>query len=279
MKRIKVQILVLALVPMLAVVGFAGFSVYETKVQLSHHEFMRPLTRIAEDAGNVIHELQKERGMTVGMIRSDYAAENMARLKSQRPVTDAAVKVFDDHLAANDLNEAYTLEELRKVGKADHEVEGFRKRIDGRAMSAPEVVASYTKEIHALIHLIGLAIEASPSPEITSELFPFIALVEAKEAGGLERALGAGMLNEFALNKEVNFGVYKRFMAKYGAEQAFLSEFNAIALPDQKALFAETVKGPAVDTVKKWRPILQELPSSGDAQGITGSDWFATDTM
>ncbi|WP_395173102.1 hypothetical protein [Roseibium alexandrii] len=61
MKRIKVQILVLALVPMLAVIGFAGFSVYETKLLLSHHQHMRPLTRIAEDAGNVIHELQKER--------------------------------------------------------------------------------------------------------------------------------------------------------------------------------------------------------------------------
>lgn len=279
MKRIKVQIMVLALVPMLAVVGFAGFSVYETKVQLSHHEFMRPLTRIAEDAGNVIHELQKERGMTVGMIRSDYAAENLSKLQKQRPLTDAAIKIFDDHLAAIDLNDAYTLEELRKVGKAVHEVDGFRIKVDNRSKSAPEVVASYTKEIHALIHLIGLAIEASPSPEITAELFPFIALVEAKEAGGLERALGAGMLNEFALTGEVNFDVYKRFMAKYGAEQAFLSEFKAIAVPDQKELFAATVKGPAIETVEKWRPILQGLPQSGDAKGVSGSDWFATATQ
>ena len=96
MKRIKVQIMVLALVPMLAVVGFAGFSVYETKVLLSHHEHMRPLTRIAEDAGNVIHELQKERGMTVGMIRSDYAAENLSKLQKQRPLTDAAKQLVLD---------------------------------------------------------------------------------------------------------------------------------------------------------------------------------------
>lgn len=279
MQRIKLQILVLALVPMLAVVGFAGFSVYETNVQLSHHEYMRPLTRIAEDAGNVVHELQKERGMSVGMIRSDYAAADVANLQKQRPLTDAIIKTFDDHLAAIELSDAYTLEELRKVGKAVHEIEGFRSRIDAKSMPAHEVVASYTKEIHALIHLIGIAIEASPSPEITSELFPYIALVEAKEAGGLERALGAGMLNEFARTGEVNFGVYKRFLAKYGSEQAFLGEFQAIALPDHKALFDSTVKGPAVDTVAKWRPILQDLPVSQDDGGVTGSEWFATATQ
>ncbi|MBO6510906.1 MAG: hypothetical protein JJ979_20885, partial [Roseibium sp.] len=65
MKRIRFQIGLLAAVPMLAVVAFAALSVAEKYIERSHHVFMRPMTRIAEDAGNLVHELQKERGISV----------------------------------------------------------------------------------------------------------------------------------------------------------------------------------------------------------------------
>jgi methyl-accepting chemotaxis protein len=277
-KRIKAQVIMLAALPMIAVAGFAGLSVWEKVVELSHHEYMRPLARIAEDAGNVIHEIQKERGMTVGWIKSGHSAEARAKVDAQRPKVDAAIKIFDDRIANADLNDKHLLDELHHVAEAVHKVDSVRERVDRKQLDAGGVVKNYTAEIKALIHLIGITVEASPSQDITSQLFPYLALVEAMEAGGLERALGASLLNDFAATGQVNNKTFLGFIAKFGGEQAFLQEFDSIALPGQKELLAKTVSGADVQQVEAWRTVLQNLPETLDAQGITGPAWFATAT-
>lgn len=277
-KRIKTQVVMLAALPMIAVAGFAGLSVWEKVVELSHHEYMRPLTRIAEDAGNVIHELQKERGMTVGWIKSGHSAEARGKVEAQRPKVDAAIKIFDDHIANANLNDKHLMDELHHVAEAVHKVDGVREMADRKQLDVAGAVKHYSAEIKALVHLIGITVEASPSQEITTQLFPYLALVEAKEAGGLERALGAGLLNEFASTSKVNNTTFLGFIAKFGGEQAFLQEFDSIALPDQKELFAKTVSGADVQKVMEWRKVLQSLPETLDAQGVTGPEWFAVAT-
>lgn len=278
MKRIKVQIALLALIPMIAVAGFATLAVVEKAIELSHHEFMRPLTRIAEDAGNVVHEMQKERGMTVGWIKAGHPSDGIAKLDKQRSLTDAAIKIFDDHLAAADLSDKHLQEELQHVADDVHQITDVRAAIDSKKYGIKETVKKYTHEINSLIHLVGIAVEASPSQEITSELLPYLALVEAKESGGLERAHGAAMLAHFNKTGEVDHKTFLNFIIMEGGEVAFLKEFQAVALKDQKEMFQDMVSGPDVDKVNEWRKVMQDLPLTKDAKGITGPQWFATAT-
>lgn len=278
MKRIKLQIAVLAAVPMLAVVGFAAFSVSEKAVELSHNAHMRPMTRIAEDAGNLVHELQKERGMSVSLIKSGYNPDVQAKLMAQRPKSDAALKLFDDHLASLDLNDEAMLSDLQNVAKAVHKTASFRKAIDARTFAVADVLKSYTHEVHELIHVIGLTTEASPSREITAELLPYLTIVEAMESGGLERTNGAALLNEFNGTGTVNLATFKKVITHYGGEAAFLKEFTSVATADQKAMFKSMVKGADVDQALAWRKLIHALPETGDAGGIQGSDWFAIAT-
>ncbi|WP_422383714.1 methyl-accepting chemotaxis protein [Roseibium album] len=278
MKQIKLQIAVLAGVPMLAVIGFAALSVAEKVIERSHHEFMKPLTRIAEDSGNLIHELQKERGMSVSYIKSDYDPAIMAKLDEQRPKSDAALKIFDDHLAALDLNDQVLLEDLQHVAEEVHKTEKFRKSIDARQFSVADVLKGYSHEIEELIHVVGITTESSPSKEITAELLPYLTIVEAMESGGLERANGAAFLNVFNTTGEIDMGLFKKVIASYGGEHAFLKEFKSVALKEQKAMWKDMVKGPDVDKALEWRYIIQDLPETKDAKGVEGAVWFATAT-
>ena len=147
MKRVKLQIGLLAAVPMLAVVGFAALSVYEKVVERSHHAFMIPMTRIAEDSGNLIHEIQRERDKTVAFINSDYSADARSVLNAQRPRTDAKLKVFDEHLASLSLDDQELLEDLQHVAEEVHKIDKFRQEIDGQNLSADEAISNYSKEI------------------------------------------------------------------------------------------------------------------------------------
>lgn len=137
-----------------------------------------------------------------------------------------------------------------------------------------EVVVNYIKEIYELIYLIGIVVEVSFLQEIIVELFFYFVFVEVKEVGGLECVFGVGMLNEFVWIGDVNFGVYKKFMGKFGGEQVFLGEFKVIVLLNQMVLFKEMVKGFDVDMVEKWCLILQDLLVIKDVGGVMGSEWF-----
>ncbi|WP_299473552.1 nitrate- and nitrite sensing domain-containing protein [uncultured Roseibium sp.] len=278
MKRIKLQIAALAGVPLLAVIGFATFNVYEKSVQLWHHDYMRPMTRIAEDSGNLIHELQKERGMSVSLIKSDYDPAVRAKLDAQRPKSDAALKIFDEHLAGLDLNDDEMLADLQHVAEEVHKTDSFREAIDAKQFTVGDVIKGYTKEVHELIHVIGVTTESSPSQAITSELLPYLTIVEAMESGGLERATGAALLNEFNLTGNVNLKTFKSVMTHYGGEVAFMKEFASVALPEHKTMMKEMVKGADVDQALAWRELIHALPETNDSQGLEGAVWFAMAT-
>lgn len=274
MKRIKLQIAVLAGVPMLAVIGFAALSVAEKVIERSHHAYMKPMTRIAEDAGNLIHELQKERGISVKFVKSDFDPEYAARLDEQRPKVDAVLKVFDEHLAGLDLNDAELLKDMQHVAEEVHKTDKLRSEIDARKVAVSDVLKKYTKEIDELIHVVGVTTEVSPSKEITSELLPYLTIVEAMEAGALEKANGAALLKQFNKTGEVDLSLYKKVISHYGGEHAFLKEFKAVATREHKAMWKDMVKGPDVDQALEWRYVIQDLPQSNDSKGVEGTAWF-----
>ncbi len=278
MKRIKMQIALLAGVPMLAVVGFASLSVYEKVVEMRNHAYMKPMTRVAEDAGNLIHELQKERGISVSLIKSDYDPGIRASLDAQRPKADAALKIFDDHLAGLELNDEELVKDLQHVAEEVHKTRNFRQAIDAKQFSTYDVVKGYSKEIEELLHVVGVTTEISPSKEITAELLPYLTIVEAMESGGLERANGAALLNELNRDGKVNLKTYQSVISHFGGERAFLKEFKSVATKDQKVLWEKTVQGASVDQTLAWRKVIQNLPESGDAQGLTGAQWFSAAT-
>ena len=72
---LKTKLIVLVLFPHLAIIGLAGEAIYQ---QLDSKEKLRalvPLQDIATTASGIIHELQSERGRTVGVISSGFAAD------------------------------------------------------------------------------------------------------------------------------------------------------------------------------------------------------------
>lgn len=278
MKRIRLQVAVLACVPMIALFGFAALSVYEKAVELSHHDFMRPMTRVAEDAGNLVHELQKERGMSVSYIKSDYDTDLGGKLKAQRSKTDAAMKIFDDHLASLELDDGNIMKDLQHVAEEVHKVSAVRDDVDGKKLQVKDVLKHYTHEVEELIHVVGVTTEMSPSKEITAELLPFLTIVEAMESGGLERATGAALLNGFNATGKVDPKVFRSVISNFGGETAFLKEFKSVATPEQKDLWKEFVKGADVDQALAWRELIHNLPETLDSEGLEGSVWFAKAT-
>lgn len=276
---LKKKLLFLVLLPHLAIVGLAGEAIWNQAGFKSSLESLAPLTEIATSASHVIHEFQKERGLTVGLITSDYAPSNQTKLGGQRGLSDEVLSKYRG--ISTSIDHSALPERLQKVLKLVDihvaELSRHRDLVDKRDMTVSKNVRFYTRIIVDLIELISITAERSPSPEITSILLPYLSLVEAKEHSGLERAIGAAVLNAAEQGK-FQRKLYESYLYRLNGESLFLKQFQWFASDEQRQLFDSTVKGPIVDQVLQWRAVLAQLPETKDTKGVAGSAWFAAAT-
>ena len=85
--RIPVRIAVACLLPLLAFAGIAGKELLDRRSLAADMDAIGVVAQAAPMIAAVVHELQRERGATVGYINS--REESLATLmRNQRPMTD-----------------------------------------------------------------------------------------------------------------------------------------------------------------------------------------------
>lgn len=273
-KSIRFQITSMVLFPIAACLLFAGIAIWEKNSELVHHSQMKPLIYLTEDAFNLVEAIQLERAKSSKLVESNHHPDYISEVQTSRNKSSSVISVFDSHIAELQIDNKTLLAEIKHVAEAIHQIDDIRKKVDQKVSTSGEIKSLYSNEVKELVHLIALAIEASPSSQISAELVPFLALTEALEAGSLEKSLGYNLLQQ-KKNGVINPKTYVAFMKAYGAEAAYLKEFSAVALKEQISLFEQTVTGPSIKTVAEARAILQMIALKKESQTITGSDWFS----
>ena len=276
---LKNKLIFLVLFPHLAIVGLAGEAVLERFKGKQELEALVPIEIVAIEATAVIHELQKERGLSVGVINSRYASDQRSKLSEQRGISDGALESYSASVAALEagttpkkMSHLMELVATEKTLIAEH-----RRVIDRRQMTIPRNVEFYSEIIDQLVEIIAVSSEQSPAQEVTSLLLPFLALVEAKENSGLERALGAALLDS-AKRGVVDPAQYQAYRSRLVGEHLFLEEFARFATEEETARLHEALDSPELSKVEEWRKVIATLPQTRDPQGISGAEWFALAT-
>jgi methyl-accepting chemotaxis protein len=97
----------------------------------------------------------------------------------------------------------------------------------------------------------------------------------AKERAGIERATGSAIFTEGKFNPDR----HRAFLTALAEQNLLFKEFATLSDPTFRSILAETVKGPEIDMVAKWRDVAVNLPKTGSTEGIAGPDWFAKTTV
>ncbi|MEM9062493.1 MAG: nitrate- and nitrite sensing domain-containing protein [Pseudomonadota bacterium] len=227
----------------------------------------------------VIHEMQIERGKSAGHISSGFDAASGDAVKKQRLSVNQRIAEFEAAIGrdgrgklSEDVEEsiAQLRVDLRDLGK-------FRAEIDAKEHTVPEAVAFYSHLVDDMIQVIGHITQHSKTEVVTSRQLPLLALIIAKEHGGLERAVGAVLLNQ-AASGDVQMATFKKYLSELAGEKIALGEFQAVASKEYKQWFDATVTGPVVNEVTRIRSVLDAIIETNDAAGIAGAEWFAIAT-
>lgn len=239
-------------------------------------ERVQHITELSHSVSLFVHELQKERGRSAGYLGAKGQGEAAVLLNSQYPVTDEAMSKFEgsieEHLVAIDdqlLSKMYWDMEHELKVVLDH-----RTGVQNFKYSLPETVGPYTRTIAKLIGLAAEATKAASGSHSVGDLSAFIALMNAKENAGIERAIGS---NAFAKGV-VTENSHKKVLNIVSRQEAFLQQFRMLMSPEWGAKLDEYKQKTDWKSVVEARKILIDTAYDQSANKIaqyTGPEWFA----
>jgi methyl-accepting chemotaxis protein len=273
--KVAVRIALACALPMLLVMGFAISSLgsaWQTSSRSAE------IARMAESSirfGDLIHELQKERGTSSGFLTS-RGQTFREELPKRRAETDSALRTANTALAEmRSLAVASGLsQELAAIETSLRGLASLRSRVDRLDIPVPEMAAAYTSAIASLIRPIDQLPGFTVQPSTRSAAIAYLSILEAKERAGQERAGSTAMFTAGRLNPAGFINV-----TRLGALQdRYLSVALSTTSADLRAEIERVQAGAEVREVARMRGILSQAAFGGSLETVTGANWFAAST-
>ncbi|WP_374573018.1 methyl-accepting chemotaxis protein [Phenylobacterium sp.] len=222
-------------------------------------------TQVATATGNLIHELQIERGLSAMSLAAGRPADGLAAQRAKADDAMAALRRLERR--ADAAQEAGLDQALRSL-------DSLRAQVSKGALTQKAAVAGYTNIVDAgLAALDAIAARAGESDLELGRIFGLYAgVVTGKELAGLERAAGAAALASGGVTPES----LQRVAELQGGQASAFRDMNAKADAAEAQLWSDFLASPANQHVDKLRKTLTQ--SVGQPAPMSGPDWFAATT-
>ncbi|MBT5037591.1 MAG: HAMP domain-containing protein [Rhodospirillaceae bacterium] len=273
--KIGLRIIMALVLPVGGLLAFSGFMVFDKYEMSAEVGKVQELAEVAPVISAVVHEMQKERGMSAGFIASK-GAKFAQELPGQRKLTDEKQAALADTLNSFDAASFGTglVSGIEEAQQALSELSNKRGQISNLDISVPQMAGYYSPTIAKLLKIVEEMTVLSTDVQVTNAITAYTAFLQGKERAGIERAMGAGGFG----SGEFKPGIYRRFLQLIAMQETYLGRFAIYASAEQKAFLASTLTGAAVDEVDRMRKIAIESPVTGTLEGVEGGHWYNTIT-
>ncbi|MDV7338422.1 nitrate- and nitrite sensing domain-containing protein [Terasakiella sp. A23] len=270
--RLSTRIAALAVIPLIALLYFAGTAVLEKRATMSEMHKIEQLSEMAKAFSNLVHELQKERGASAGFLGSKGKSFG-DKVIAQRKNTDEKLNPIPDALK---LGEKLGLKnEIEKIRDRLNQMPNMRKKVDAQAVTVAQEVGFYSALNADLLNSIAAMSKISNDLSLSNRISAFVNFLQSKERAGIERAKGSVGFG----SGQFNPALLKDLISLIAIQDSYMKVARSFATPETLALMDNTISGEAVDTVEKMRAIAIASPATNDLKGITGPQWFDTITQ
>lgn len=272
LRSIQAKILVVVGIPIILAIAFLGIDVIGKYSIYKNMTEVEVLSELSAKISKLVHETQKERGMT-GIYLNSKGEKFASKLIEQRSVTDKNSQPLQDSVAA--LNREEHNEELLAALDAAMEkldnLKDLRRRVDSFSIDASQALTGYSDQIGKMLKVIGSIAKNSKSADIERISIGYYNFLQGKEQSGIERAL---MVNVFSKDK-FGEGQFIRFKTLVTEQAIYMEMFHDMASPHQYSLFEEKMSAPSVREVERMRDIaIQKGERDQSGFGIDPTSWF-----
>lgn len=269
---IKQKLILIMMIPLTVVILLSAKLAYDSYQKKISLEKIEKVVLLSTKIGALVHETQKERGMTAGFLGSK-GTKFIKALPSQRNNADSKKDILLNYLKDFDATVYDTdFQEALSAGLTQlNNIESIRQQVTAQTISAGKAIGYYTKMNGLFLNVIGSAIQLSKSANLSQKLTAYTNFLLSKERAGIERAVGS---NTFARDN-YGQGMRVKFNNLVAKQDAYADSFLKVASKESKTFYLSTLRGDAVNEVNRMREILFSK-ESGFA--VEAKYWFDTIT-
>ena len=267
---IKQKLILIMLIPLTVVILLAAKLAVDSFSTSKNLRALDNVVILSVKIGDLVHETQKERGMTAGFLGSN-GNKFKTELPTQRLAVDEKLNELNSFL--NTFNkDAYSLEFLENLNNSLKKLQDLnttRNGVDTLSINANIAIGYYTDTNTSLLNTIGTITKLSNSSKVSQELVSYMNFLLSKERAGIERAVGT---NTFAKNS-FGEGMKARLYTLVAEQNAYMDSFLKVAPFEIVEFYKTNFQGDAIDEIQKMRKTL--LYSNIESNfGVDANYWF-----
>jgi len=269
---LRPKIALILLLPVAALLLLAGLRIGSSVSTSRQAAQVRGLTEFALRGSTLAHELQRERGLSLGGL---LAGEQQPGLREQRAATSQALVAYRDSAAGLDTGalDEVTAEKLASAGNRLQGLAALRRDVNRGSVTPAAALDFYNTTIADLLNTNrGLASQIA-DPQLAQKVGAFVALSRIKELAALERE----QLSQVLDRGHFASGEFRRFTSTLATRAVLLAEFRATADDRQRAVFVDTLVGPEVQRARE----LQAAAIAGEGAprlDIDPAEWWTVNS-
>ena len=266
----KHKIIMLLALPMLGFLWLSFSSISQNVDTSQEMSSLSGLTQLSVQYSELVHELQKERGMTAGFIGSN--GEKFAnKLRKQRADTDAKRTTMIQFWQQNTFTDNNIKQLQASIEQDLNMLTTIRNQVNALNIELAAALKYYTQLNGRLLSVSEVIADISTDAKITNETIAYYNFLQGKERAGIERAV---LSNAFSKDHFAP-GLFVKFIALVVEQDTYFTNFHAFANERNINFFTQQLNTPAVKEVMKLRNIAETKSSDFD---VDAEYWFGQST-
>jgi methyl-accepting chemotaxis protein len=242
-------LLVIALVPLLALGGFAAILVTQSVSTYRSLDAIASFGRLANAAKTVAIE----GGTAEGAPSNTYIATGTdsahADLEAgRRKVDDMLADLFKEADAAK-LGDAKAIDDIALIKRKAEDFPAFRRKVDDRTATPGDIVAQIAPIVQHAVDLVGRLATLSTNPQVTREILAYHAVMAINDGGGVENAFSRVAFQKGFLPTPV----LTNLEAAIGQQDAFADVLQNTASPKIWAEWRDYQSSPLAKEIESLR--------------------------
>lgn len=246
--KIKYKLIIFTVFPIIAMSYFAITGAIEKKKQLEHHQVSEAFLVIALDFVELVHELQKERGLSNGFIASQGKLFK-EDLRSQRQLTNTANQKLHQKLGTSAFK-------IKDWGLTDefNQFNGLLKQLPKNRVAVDNLhnvdIIKYYSDLNGnVINLIQAFQGITQDFNLAKQAYAYTELLWIQERAGRERAI----LNAVFSQGKLSTNQFSQVSSEIATQKLSFEHFFKASPQKYSGLMREKMSQPAFAKTEKLR--------------------------
>ena len=270
---IKNKLLLLVMIPIIGLIILSITKVLDSYEKVNTMEKIEKLNNLTNNISHVLDDLQIERKESIVYLNNE--SDNKKVLNSQIKKANKHINEFNTYLSTFEFS-SYSDKLKENISISQKELEklrNLRTQISNKNIDLNTTMKNFAKINNTLLDIVVLTAKESNNIKVSQELTAYSNFLYSKENTSIEEAIGISTLLKDSFDKQTQ----SELNNVIASQNSYMSNYLQYASNDMKEFTSNTLKGDAINNIKKMRQTLLQAKDLGGFN-INSVHWFDTVT-